>query len=77
LRRRENQNILELEVDEMLTDSITVMEGLEMDEFVATIIEGIILLRALNSPSPRFSSFLNPALLGFPGRSVEMPQGNS
>jgi hypothetical protein len=34
--------------------------------------ERIVLLRALNSFSPRSFSFINPAFLGFPGRNVEM-----
>jgi hypothetical protein len=77
LGRREDQNILELEMDEMLTDGAAVVEGLEMDELVATAAEGVISSGALNSPSPRSSSFLDPALLGSPDRSVEVPQGSS
>jgi hypothetical protein len=74
---RENQNILELEVDEILTDSAAVVKDLEINEFVVIVIEGVILSKALNSPSPRSSSFLNPALLGSPSRSVKVSQGNS
>jgi hypothetical protein len=77
LERREDQNILELEVDEMLTDSIAVMKGLKMNELIAITIKGVILSGALNSLSPRSFSFLNPALLDFSDRNVKVSQGNS
>jgi hypothetical protein len=77
LGRREDQNILELEMDEMLTDGTAIVEGLEMDELVIIAVKGVILSEALNSFSPRFFSFLNPALLGSPDRSVKVSQGSS
>jgi hypothetical protein len=33
----------------------------------------IILLKALNSPSPRFSSFLDPAFLNFQSKNLITP----
>jgi hypothetical protein len=80
LGRREDQNILELEVDEMLTDGAAVVGGLEMDESLLS--EPLVPLvdspsGALNSPSPRPFSFLDPALLGSPDRTVEVSQSNS
>jgi hypothetical protein len=77
LERRKDQNILELKVDKILTDGAAVMKGLEMDEFVTTIIKKIILSEALNSPSSRFFSFFNPALLNFPNRNVKILQNSS
>jgi hypothetical protein len=59
-------------MDEMLTNGAAVVKGLEIDKFIITVIEGVILLKALNSLSPRSFSFFNPAFLGFPGRSVEV-----
>jgi hypothetical protein len=47
LKDREMRNIAELEINEIITKNIRV----------------ILSLGILNSPSPRFSSFLNPALL--------------
>jgi hypothetical protein len=44
-----------------------------MDKFIADIAKEIILLKTLNSFSPRFSFFTNPALLGFFDKNVEMP----
>jgi hypothetical protein len=77
LERREDQNILELKMDKMLTDSTAVMESLEMDKFAADTAEGVILLEALNSLSFRFFSFTDPTLLSSFSRSVEVSQGNS
>jgi hypothetical protein len=77
LKRRKNQNILELKMDKILTDNAAVVGGLEMDEFIIIIIEGVILSGALNSLSPRFSFFFNPAFLDSPNKSAEMLQGNS
>jgi hypothetical protein len=69
LGSREDRNILELEMDEMLSDGQLPAPG------------------ALNSPSPRPSSFTVPVgegstdpflgLLDSPGRSAEVPQGSS
>jgi hypothetical protein len=83
LDRREEQNILELEIDEIMADG-----AVEVDGFVAAATEGVISSGALNSPSPRSSSFIDPAvgegstdpflgLLDSPGRSAEVPQGSS
>jgi hypothetical protein len=72
LRRRENQNILKLEVNKILTDNATVMKGLEINEFITIITKGIILSGALNSPSSRFFSFFNPAFLDSPNKSVKV-----
>jgi hypothetical protein len=68
LGQREDQNILELEIDEMIT------EGLPdpLDGF-----EGVVSSGALNSPSPRSSSFLDPALLDSQNRNPVSPQGSS
>jgi acyl-CoA reductase-like NAD-dependent aldehyde dehydrogenase len=77
LGRREDQNIFELEMDEMLIDNTAIVEGLEMNELITIITEGVILLRALNSSSPRSFSFFNSALLGFSNRSVKVSQGSS
>jgi hypothetical protein len=52
LKRRKNQNILELEINEILTDNTTIIKDLEMDKFIITVIEGVILSEALNSLSP-------------------------
>jgi hypothetical protein len=57
---RENQNILNLEMNEMVSNLSEILQ------------KRIILLEALNFPSPRFFSFINPAFLNFPDRSVEM-----
>jgi hypothetical protein len=47
--------------------------NLEIDKLTADITKRInILLEALNSLSPRSSSFLNPALLGSPDKIVKM-----
>jgi hypothetical protein len=47
---------------------------LEMDELAADAVEGVsILLGAFNSLSPRSFSFFDPALLGSPGRTAEVP----
>jgi hypothetical protein len=52
--------------------------NLEMDKLAADITKGVdILLEILNSFSPRFFSFINPTLLGFPDKSVKMLQSNS
>jgi hypothetical protein len=59
-------------MDEILTDSAAIVEGLEIDEFVIIIAERVILSEALNSSSPRFSFFFNPALLGFSNKSVKV-----
>jgi hypothetical protein len=64
-------------VDKILTDGTAIMEDLEMDKFVTTVIKRVILLEALNSPSPRFSSFLDLTLLGSLSRSVKMLQSSS
>jgi len=72
LRRRKDQNILELEVNEILTNNTTVIKGLEIDELIIIIIKGIILLEALNSLSFRFFSFFNLALLGLPDRIAKI-----
>jgi hypothetical protein len=61
----------------MLINGAAVMEGLEMDEFIVNIAKGIILLGTLNSFSPRFFFFFDPALLGFSSKSVEMLQDSS
>jgi hypothetical protein len=45
-------------VDEILTDSIVVVKGLEIDELIIIIIERVILLRALNFFRLDFSLFL-------------------
>jgi tRNA(Ile)-lysidine synthase TilS/MesJ len=66
LGSREDRNILELEMNEVMVSDL-----LEMSQ------KGVISSGALNSPSPRFSFFLDPALLGSPGRSVKVPQGSS
>jgi hypothetical protein len=68
LNNRKARNILELKVNEIVADAV----------------KGVILLEALNSPSPRSSSFTNLAvreestdsffrLLDSPGRNAEMP----
>jgi hypothetical protein len=61
----------------MLINNTAIMKDLEMDEFVTIIIEGIILLRVLNSFSSRFFFFLDPAFLGFFGKSVKVLQDSS
>jgi hypothetical protein len=66
LGSREDRNILELEIDEVIINDLS--EVLQ---------EGIILLKILNFLSPRFFSFLNPALLGFFSKSVKVSQGSS
>jgi hypothetical protein len=52
-----------------------------MDEIISDLPEisqkEIILLKTLNSFLPRFSSFLNPAFLGFPDKNVKVLQTNS
>ena len=58
---REAQNIFELECDEMVSGT-----G-----------EGVVSSGALNSPSPRSSSFLDPALLDSQNRNPATPQGSS
>jgi uncharacterized protein YjbK len=72
LGRRENQNILKLKVNEMLTNGTAVIKGLKMDKLIAIIIKGFILLGVLNSFSSRSFSFLNPTLLGSFNRSVKV-----
>jgi hypothetical protein len=66
LGNRENRNILELKIDEIIINNL-----------FKILQEGVILLKALNSLSPRSSSFLNPALLGFSDKNVKVPQDNS
>jgi len=79
LGRREDQNILELEIDEMMDES---GPG-EIPDLPLDFSSG-----ALNSPSPRSVSFTAPVegegstdpflgLLDSPGRSAEVPQGSS
>jgi hypothetical protein len=47
---------------------------LEMDELAADVAEEVgILLGVLNSLSPRSFFFFDPALLGSPGKTAEMP----
>jgi hypothetical protein len=41
--------------------------NLEIDKLTVDIAKGIILLKTLNSLSPRSFSFINPALLGSDG----------
>jgi len=60
LEDREDQNIFNLEMDEMVNDLPEVLQ------------KEVILLRALNSLSPRSFSFINPAFLGSLGRSVKV-----
>jgi hypothetical protein len=62
LSSRENRNILELKMDEIMTSN-----------FSETFQKGIILLEAFSSLSSRFFSYLNPALLGFFGKNVKVP----
>ena len=78
LGARELQNVEELEIDEMMTEGVEIFEG-----------DGQLPAPgALNSPSPRPSSFTVPVggegstdpflgLLDSPGRSAEVPQGSS
>jgi hypothetical protein len=48
--------------------------NLEMDKLAADTAERVnILLKIFNSPSPRFFSFFNPALLDSPDKTVKMP----
>jgi hypothetical protein len=61
LNSRKNRNILKLEIDETIISNLPKISR-----------KGVTSLKALNSPSPRFSSFINPALLGSPNRSVKM-----
>jgi len=72
--RRENQNILELEIDEMITESVNILERNGQ----------LSIPKALNSFSPRFSfftvfakreGFIDPffRFLDSPGKSAEMP----
>jgi hypothetical protein len=79
LNRRKKQNIFKLEIDEIMADNV-----IKVDRFITVAIKGIILLKALNSLSPRSSSFIDPAvkegsinpflkLLDFPDRSAEVP----
>ena len=70
--RREDQNILELKVDKILTDNTAVIKDLEMGELIIIVIKRVNLSGALNFPSPRFSFFLNLALLGSPSRTVKV-----
>ena len=65
LGSRENRNILKLEINKAMVNNLS--EILQKE---------VILSKTLNSPSPRFFSFLNPALLGSPGRSVKVSQSN-
>lgn len=79
LSEREDQNILELELDEMV----------ELESFSVEGTEGVIPevgemsseapaepAEVLNPSSPRSSSFLDPALLGSPDRTPAEPLGN-
>jgi hypothetical protein len=60
LGNREDRNILELKINEiMISDLPEILQ------------KKIILLEILNSPSPRFSFFFNPAFLGSSDKSVE------
>jgi hypothetical protein len=65
LENRENQNILNLKINKIISDLPEISQ------------KKIILLKALNFSSPRFSSFFNPALLNSPNKSVKMLQSNS
>jgi hypothetical protein len=56
------KNILDLKIDELAADAAERVN---------------ILLKVLNSFSSRFFSFIDPALLGSPGKSVEMSQDSS
>jgi hypothetical protein len=64
LGSREDRNILNLKIDELIAEKA--LPG----SFNAS-------LEVFNSPSPRFFSFFNPALLDFPDRIVKVPQNNS
>jgi tRNA(Ile)-lysidine synthase TilS/MesJ len=66
LGNRKDRNILELKIDEMMISNLPKI-----------LQKGIILLKALNSLSPRSFSFFNPALLGFSDRNVKVLQGSS
>jgi tRNA(Ile)-lysidine synthase TilS/MesJ len=66
LGNREDRNILELKINKII---ISDLPEISQDR--------VILLETLNSPSPRFSSFLNPALLDSPNRNVKVLQGSS
>jgi hypothetical protein len=57
LNYRKKQNILKLEIDEIIANSTV-----KVNKFITAATEGIILLRTLNSPSPRFSSFIDPVI---------------
>jgi hypothetical protein len=47
--------------------------NLKMNELAADAVKEInILLKAFNSPSSRFFSFFNPALLGSPNKIVKI-----
>jgi hypothetical protein len=56
------KNILDLKIDELAADAAERVN---------------ILLKVLNSFSSRFFSFIDPALLGSPSKSVEMSQDSS
>jgi hypothetical protein len=61
LGSREDRNILELKINEMMINDLSkISQG------------GVILLKALNSFSPRFFSFFDPALLGSPGKIAKI-----
>jgi hypothetical protein len=79
LNRREKQNILKLEIDEIMADSTV-----KVNEFITAIIKRVILSEVLNSSSPRFFSFIdliirerliNPffRLLDSPDKNAKMP----
>jgi hypothetical protein len=78
LNKRENQNILKLKLNKMV----------ELESFTVKNMRKVVLLKALNFPSPRSTSFITPVkregstnpflkLLNSPSRNVEILQGSS